>query len=315
MDRPEESPPPALQERHPSAGEWRADALARSRHSRLDAEIRAPAEDHDEQRAAALCAELCRNALGDLAPALLLLDADERRRAQALAAHGSTLYDFARQHGVEGERLAQINRWEFTLETALSGHAVGQPVFVAMAREQARRPWPAEALDEIAACARRRATRSRPASPEEADADAQRLARAVATALLGDAPAPEVVAFGGALVRLVVLQNLGPEVAGNRWPLPASELPEGEPGASPEPGHMLAAVRRECERLRPRLLKAPRGLIELPAGYRRAAMFSLLAGLRLLTLIEDADARLLAAPPRIGLASRLALLARARWLR
>ncbi|HBL25642.1 MAG TPA: hypothetical protein DD490_02275, partial [Acidobacteria bacterium] len=69
------------------------------------------------------------------------------------------LFDFARQRGVDGERLAQINRWELTLETALSGVPVGQPVFVRMAREERRRAWPTAALDEIAACARRRAIR------------------------------------------------------------------------------------------------------------------------------------------------------------
>src|SRR6202035_3733976 len=111
-------------DRHPAGPEWRADALARRRHSRLDEEIRQPAGDDDPQRAEELCADLCRNLLGDFAPALLLLRRDDRRRAQALAAYAHTLFDFARQHGVEGEKLAQINRWEFTLELALSGQAV-----------------------------------------------------------------------------------------------------------------------------------------------------------------------------------------------
>src|SRR5439155_26703030 len=99
---------------------------------------------------------LCRGLLADFAPAVLLLSAEERRRVQALVAYIHTLFDFARQHGVEGERLAQINRWEFTLELALSGQKVGQPIFVAMVREHALRPWPEGALDEIASCARRR---------------------------------------------------------------------------------------------------------------------------------------------------------------
>jgi hypothetical protein len=33
---------------------------------------------------------------------------------QTLLAFAHTLFDFARQHGVEGEKLAQINRWELT---------------------------------------------------------------------------------------------------------------------------------------------------------------------------------------------------------
>jgi hypothetical protein len=106
----EERGGPETRERHPAEGEWRADPLARSLHSRLDEEIRAPQEDYDEERATELCAALCRNLLGDFAPAVLLLSAAERHRVQALVAHIHTLFDFARQHGVEGERLAQINR-------------------------------------------------------------------------------------------------------------------------------------------------------------------------------------------------------------
>lgn len=286
----------------------------RSPHSRLDQEIRRPDEDFDEERALELCAEVARNLLGDFAPALLLLPPFDRHRVQTLLAYTFTLFDFARQRGVEGERLAQINRWQFTLETALGGQPVGQPVFVRMAREQRRRAWSAEALDEIAACARRRATRPRPATPEEADADAERLARAVATALLGKEPPGEVNAFVGALVRLRSLQSLGSEVQGKRNPLAVSEIPD-DWTVAPSPQRLFEAAQRECLRLRPRLLRAPRGLLDLPAGYRRAAVFCLLASLRLLTQIEDGDAGLLQTPPQLGVMSRLGLLARARWFR
>lgn len=286
----------------------------RSPHSRLDQEIRRPDEDFDEERALELCAEVARNLLGDFAPALVLLPVYDRQRVQTLLAYTFTLFDFARQRGVEGERLAQINRWQFTLETALCGQPVGQPVFVRMAREQRRRAWSADALDEIAACARRRATRPRPATPEEADADAERLARAVATALLGKEPPGEVNAFVGALVRLRSLQSLGSEVQGKRNPLAVSEMPDDWTG-DPSPQRLFEAAQRECLRLRPRLLRAPRGLLDLPAGYRRAAVFCLLASLRLLTRIEDGDAGLLQTPPQLGVMSRLGLLARARWFR
>lgn len=286
----------------------------RSPHSRLDQEVRRPDEDFDEERSLGLCAEVSRNLLGDFAPALVLLPVFDRQRVQALLAYAFTLFDFARQRGVEGERLAQINRWQFTLESVLGGQPVGQPVFVRMAREQRRRAWPAEALDEIAACARRRATRPRPSTPEDADADAERLARAVATALLGKAPPGEVNAFAGALVRLRSLQSLGSEVQGRRNPLPASEMPDDWID-DPSPQRLFEAAKRECLRLRPRLLRAPRGLLDLPAGYRRAAVFCLLASLRLLTQIEDGDAGLLQTPPQLGVLSRLGLLARARWFR
>jgi phytoene/squalene synthetase len=310
----EERGEPETRERHPAEGEWRADPLGRSVHSRLDQEIRAPAEDYDEERAAELCAGLCRGLLGDFAPALLLLAGDERRRVQALVAYIHTLFDFARQHGVEGERLAQINRWEFTLDLALSGEKVGQPIFVAMSRENAIRPWPETALAEITAVARRRAMRPRPANPREAEAESERLARAAAAAVLGREPAQEIAAFGGALLRVHALQNLGPESGRNRCPLPESDLPT-DFEAPPDPRRLLQAARKECQRLRPRLLKAPRGLVELTARYRRAAVFSLLAALQLLVQIEDGGTDLLTAPPRLGLFARLGLLARARWVR
>jgi phytoene/squalene synthetase len=310
-DRPDSD----LREQHPAGEEWRADALARSRHSRLDAEVRVPAEVFDEEKALELCGEICRNVLGDFAPALLLLSSLERQRVQTLLAFAHTLFDFARQHGVEGEKLSQINRWEFTLEAALGGQPVGQPIFVRMAREQRRRAWPAEALDELMTCARRRATRPRPSTPAEAEANAERLARCLATALLGKAPPPEVSSFLGALVRIRTLQALGTEIDRNRYPLAESELPDdwSVVGGRPDPQRLAAVVRQECARLRPRLLRAPRGLVELPPGYRRGSIFCLLAALRLVTGIEDSETDLLTAPPQIKLLARLGMLTRARW--
>lgn len=291
--------------------------MARSPHGRLDQEIRPPDQDFDEDKALALCAEIARNLLGDFSPALLLLPVYDRERVQTLLAYTFTLFDFARQRGVEGERLAQINRWQFTLESVLAGQPVGQPVFVRMAREHRRRAWSPEALDEIATCARRRATRPRPATAEEADAESERLARAVVATLLGKAPPDEVSAFAGALVRLRALQGLGAEVAGKRIPLAVSELPDdfGPDGElRPSPANLIEAAQRECGRLRPRLMRSPRGLIDLPAGYRRAAVFCLLASLQLLTQIEDGDTGLLQTPPQLGVMSRIGLLARARFL-
>src|SRR6185295_8091703 len=208
----------------------RADALARSTHSRLEAEISQPAEDFDEEKAVAVCAEIARNLLGDFAPALLLLPGADRRRVQGLLAYASTLFDFARQRGVEGERLAQINRWEWTLEAALAGQRVGQPVFLRMARENERRPWPVDALDELAACARRRATRAQPATVAEAEIDALSLGRAVAAALLEKRLTAEIDGLATALVRLWSLQYLGEEAGRGRCALPASEVSPGDDG-------------------------------------------------------------------------------------
>ncbi|HSK74841.1 MAG TPA: squalene/phytoene synthase family protein [Thermoanaerobaculia bacterium] len=299
-------------EQRPEGEEWRADSLSRSHHSRLDAEVSRPAESFDEDKAALLCAEIAREVLGDFAPALLLLPTTERRRAQALLAYAHTLFDFARQSGVEGEKLAQINRWEFTLEAALSGQKVGQPIFLRMARENERRRWPVDALDELATCARRRATRPQPATLADAEADARSLSRAIGTALLEKSLNAEGNDLASALVRLWGLQHLGEEIRRHRCPIPESDIREDGEGRI-DAGPLLEAVRRECARLRPRLLRSPRGFAELPHGYRRAAAFSLSAALRLLSEIEDADARLLEEPPRLGVVSRIGFLLRARW--
>jgi phytoene/squalene synthetase len=289
------------------------DLLERLPQSRLGPELSSPLADFDAARAEELCAGLARGVLGDFAPALLLLPGTERRRAQALLAHAYALFDFARQVGLEGEKLAQINRWELTLETALGGEPVGQPIVLCMARENERRRWPADALEDLAAAARRRALRRRPATVIDADVEALSLGRAVAGALLEKSLNAEVDGLASALVRLAALQRLGEEIAGKRCPLPSSEVPE-EQGCRYDPVQLLAAVGRECPRIRARLLRAPRGLVSLPHGYGPAAVFALLAALRLITEIEDPEADLLKAPPRLPLSARLSFLMRARWV-
>jgi hypothetical protein len=142
--------------------------------------------------------------------------------------------------------------------------------------------------------------------------EALSLGRAVAAALLEKGISAGIDDLASALVRLWALQHLGAEMSGKRCPLPASEVPEEDGDYDPE--QLLESAHRECRRLRTRLLRTPRGLADLPQGYRRAAVFSLLAALRLLTEIEDADRSLLAEPPRLGLGSRIGFLLRARWV-
>jgi phytoene/squalene synthetase len=181
-----------------------------------------------------------------------------------------------------------------------------------MTRENERRRWPVDALDELAAAARRRATRPRPATLADAEADARSLSRALGTALLEKSLTAETNDLASALVRLWGLQHIGEEIRRHRCPLPESEFPE-EGDGDLDPARLLAALRAECARLRPRLLRSPRGLGDLPYGYRRAAVFALLAGLRLLADIEDAGAEILERPPRLGVGSRIGFLVRARW--
>lgn len=173
-------------ERHPEDPAWRADALAASRHTRLADEIHRPLDDFDPDRASRLCAEICRELLRDYAPGLIFLDPPSRRRAQALAAYARTLFDFAAQRGLPGERLAQINRWEFALEAALGGEPAGQPIFVALARCERERPWTRDAFDRLGATARRRATAERPWSA----AEDRELARTVLEEAARDISAP-----------------------------------------------------------------------------------------------------------------------------
>jgi phytoene/squalene synthetase len=313
MSAPPSSSPAEPRDRRPEDDGWRCDPLARLPPSRLAGELSPPGESFDEEKAEELCAGIARGLLGDFAPALLLLPGTERRRAQTLLAHAFALFDFARQGGIEGESLAQINRWEYTLETALAGERIGQPIVLRMARENERRRWPADALEDLADCARRRATRRRPATVIDADVEALSLGRAVAAALLEKSLTAEVDALASALVRLGALQRLGEEVGSKRCPLPVSEAPEDADGRC-DSAQLLAAARRECSRIRSRLLRAPRGLAGLPHGYRRAAVFSLLAALRLLTEIEDPEIDLMKTPPRLALKSRIGFLLRARWV-
>jgi hypothetical protein len=239
----------APQDRRPEGDGWRCDPLARLPPIRLAGEVGPPLADFDEEKAAEFCAGIARNLLGDFAPALLLLPGTERRRAQALLAHAFALFDFARQGGLEGEKLAQINRWEFTLEAALAGEPVGQPIALRMARENERRRWPADALEDLAACARHRATRHRPATVIDADVEALSLGRSIAAALLEKSLNAEVDALASALVRLGALQRLGEELASKPCPLPVSEVPEDADGRC-DSAQLLAAARRECSRIR-----------------------------------------------------------------
>lgn len=291
--------------------EGRRDGLAPSAHGRFAELAAPPREDFDPGRAVALCADLCRVALGDFAPALLLLPATERRRAQAVAAFALTLFDFARQRGADGARLAQINRWEFTLEAALSGERIGQPIFLRLGEEQRRRPFSGDGLDALFAAARMRATVARPATPEESIRRRSQLARGLALTLAGDPASEATVEFASGLLGLQTLLSLGAELAGGRCQLPESELPRVLP--SPPPELVAAAVAAESQRLQPLLLRGGRAAREVPLTFRRPAAFLVLASSRLLARVEAVGAELARRPPRLGPWTRLGLVARSRW--
>jgi hypothetical protein len=298
-----------VRDEHPGSDEWRADAFAQSRHTNWSEELRAPLEDHDPGRAAALCAEVTRQALRDFAPALILLSEQERRRAQALSAYTLVLFDFARQTGMEGERLSQINRLEFDLERALDGDPPGQPVFVMMAAGEKESPWPRECLDQVAAAARSRAARPRPATDRELAQDAERLADAIAGALLGsEVPVRSDLAAG--LLRLTDLLGLGEAVRRHRPRLSEQALPEDWIHGTHKGEALDQAIRAEAARIR-ELLTARRTAALSPT-QRRACRYLQLAGARLLRTAERQGGELLDGPPALGAGARIALLSRAR---
>lgn len=286
-----------VRDEHPDSEEWRADALAKSRHARLADELVEPLEDHDPRNAARVCAEVTRAALGDFAPALILLPVAARERVQALAAYTLTLFDFARQTGVEGERLAALNRWEFTLEAALSGSPAGQPVFVRMAVEEERRPWPREPLDALADAARSRAVRARPRTDRELETDADALARALCGALEASA---EATMLAGAL-RAASLQLLGEQLRRRAPALPVDELPEPPPGESFDPTALVNAIATECQRIQALLASQAAA----PQSHRKAWRYVARCVTHLTRRITALGPEVVFHPPHVGLARRV----------
>lgn len=276
--------------------------------------------------------------LGDFAPALRLLPAPDRDRALALAAYAGALFDRARsgdgrQDGANREaRVDSIDRLagelERRLELSLDPVAFDEPgstpkpspaerpprVVTAMVVAHRRRPWPPEALAEIATTARRRAVTPRPETRREGFACALRLGAALACAQLGAPQPPEVARFAGALVRLALIQRLGAEIEAGRCCLSLEDLGDDVAGgtAKPDLREVVAAVRGQCQRMRPDLLAIGKALADLPRPYRQAAAYLLLASLRLLAELEDTDSLFLSAPPTLGRLTRLRLLLRAR---
>jgi phytoene/squalene synthetase len=306
--------PDQILDTHPQDSDWRADALAGSRHSRISDHLVQPIESHDVEKATAICAQVCRTVLGDLAPALILLHPEWRRRVQALTAYGLTLFDFAKQTGLEGERLSQINRWEFELETALSGKPSGQPVFVLMAKEQEVQPWPIEQLDRLGNAARRRITSRRPPTAAALDKQTLDLGSVIVASLTEDGNCPPLDFFAAALLRIRALQDLTHSLRRHQAQLPIDELADDwDLENKADEDQVARAVGNECHRIRELLADAPQAIRETQPTMRTAATYLLLAGRRLLGQIERGGAGILERPPRLGVVSRLGLLMRARF--
>ncbi len=285
----------------PASSDLQADALAASDHAR-HGDMARPLEDFDQGRARTVCAEITRQTLLDFAPALLLLEPGARQRAQALIAYARTLFDFTTDFGLEGERLAQINRWQFTLDLSLEG----QPIFVFMATQDARRQWRRQDLDRLAALARNRISRP-PADTADLHRQLKGLAGAVVSLLLGIEPSGRLEEIGAALMRAHSLGHGSREL-----PLLRPDLtsPTADPG-EPMPAESLRQERAELRRL----LRVNEGdLTGLPKKARRAVLYACYAARSIIesepTMGESSAAERQAA--RIGAWQRARLVLKAR---
>ena len=303
-----------VRSQRPDHDSWRSDALVGSRHSRWIDELRQPLDLHDKARAEELCGQVSRLALQDFAPALLLLPGSCRLRLQAITAYALTLFDFARQSGLEGERLTAINRWEFNLEAALDGQPPGQPVYVLIHALEQQRPWVREAFDHLHSCARHRCMQMRPPDRRTAEREARLLGKSLAWLVMEEEPTEPTAGFASALVRLRGLLDLGDDLRRHRARLPVSELPDSWAADGQEDPHILAsAIQGECLRLEP--LLEPRDLIgQFPQELRAATRYAQRTARHLLKQVRSADVSVLGTPPRMGLWHRLGLLLRSYWL-
>ncbi len=311
MARGEQAPvPDTLRDERPADPSWRADALRQSPHRRLADEIAAP-RAATAKEAEEVCRRINRAVLRDFAPALLLLRPEDRRRLRALTAWTVTLFDLANQQGLAGERLAAVNRWEFELEQALSGRPSPQPIFIELAREARQVPWDAKDFARLTGLARDRIVDAEPATGEAAAEASRRLATALVQCFVAH-PGPALLDLAEGLVRVRQLQDLAvnlrrgastPATAGKPW----QQDPE-------PPRHELEqAVLHECGCARSLLMGGARGVQEMPAELRAAALWLVYAGLALVTDIEDDPRSAMSQPTHLGAVRRIGLLLRARW--
>lgn len=279
---------------HPTGDRSRGDALAGSPHTRLADELRIPVQSHDTDRATEICAEISRQAMLDLAPALMFLSHEERLRIQALTAYTVTLFDFSRQPGLEGERLAGLNRWQFELEQALDGSPTGQPIFVRLWETEKKSPWLRDDFDRLHRVAQHIAVNPRAdrISPRP-DLDRE-MAQAWISLASSSVIDSETIDQGAAVLRLHRLLNL----------LDA-------------PGRMANSARESLESESARLqqvLERHNSAVDLTPRQRAAANYLRLASLELIRAARTDRVETRPRRPKLGVIRRLALLARARWL-
>ena len=279
---------------HPTGDRSRGDGLAGSPHTRLADELRAPEQSYDTDRATEICAEISRRAMLDLAPALMFLSHEERLRIQALTAYTVTLFDFSRQPGLEGERLAGLNRWQFELEQALDGSPTGQPIFVRLAETETKTPWPREEFDRLHRVAQHIAVSpqsDRISSRPDLDKE---MAHAWITLASSSAIDSDTIDQGAAVLRLHRLLNL--------LDAPVRMASQAREALEAESGWLQQVLERR---------DSATGLVP---RQRAAANYLRLASLELYRAARADRVETRPRRPKLGVMRRLSLLARARWL-
>ena len=182
-------------------------------------------------------------------------------------------------------------------------------------RENTTTPWSRDDFDRLMSAARRRSTVRRPATAAAAERDSIELGGALAELLVGEPPSSALEAMAAALARVLSLRTLREDLRRHQARLPVAELPDSRETITRADIEVLEkAVHSECTRIRPLLLRSARAIPDLPPDYRRCGKYLLLAGDRLLNLLQETGAGLQQESPQLGAASRLSLLMRARWL-
>jgi hypothetical protein len=237
-------------------------------------------------------------ALGDLTPALALLPARERRRAETLAEWCRGLFLTADEGDRVERRVERLNRSAYLVARALAGEAVASPFAGRLADESARRLLPRRALDALLAAARRAVRQPVASTPADWEVRTREVAEALAEAMLGAPPTPSTCDAAAGLLRLARLLAVPAALRTRSFHLPIEVPPDG--AGAPLEASMATAVADECEAIHQLLLRGARGVGEVPLTFRAALAALLALALRLLGRVEEHPERLLRLPVRLG---------------
>ncbi len=271
----------------------------------------APSSPADEVALARVAADAARRELGDLHPALTLLPARERRRAELLLAWTGALFAAAGEEAPPSARIDRLHRAGFHLARALAGEPSDSAFLRLLAGESGRRAFGRGALEGLLAAARDAVEPRRPATVEAAAARAAALAGAFSTALAGAELPAAAGDLATGLLRLQLLLGLPAELGRGRCPLAESALPG--PLQYRREEEIAAAVAAEIEALHPLLMRGARAAAEVPLTFRRPLVYLVPAALELLAAVEERPQELARRAPRLSGWARRRVYWRARF--